>query len=236
MDLSWLWKKKKEKEKTVKIDDLFDYSKKKTEELIQLYRSEKYLLERLANRNMGWPLEDDFYKEARKMENEIIIRIPDEFERNVLRAIAGLNFDLTEYMDKKWDKEIREACLRVCHYLKFGNRYPDVSSAFNPLPFPGHEFFGWILSNTSDDRNDRFSQVGKRASEEFRQNRIMGKEYPEERIKSENLPPLMDSVGNRIIMLMSPEFAREVRIIVEIWQMKDERGKEYIKNILKDMP
>jgi hypothetical protein len=236
MDLSWLWKKKEEKEKTPKINDLFEYSKKSTEDLIQLYRSEKYLIERLENRNMGLPLENGYYKETAKMENELIGRISDEFEKKVLRIAVGFRFNLLEYMDKKWEKEISEGCLYMCHYLRFGNRYPNASQAYNPLPFPGHEFFIWLLSHTGDDKNNHMEEAIRCAATEFRQNRIIGKEFPEEKIRNENLPPLMESVGMRLLTLMSPEFSRELKIIIEIWKMEGGEGEKYLQKILKEMP
>lgn len=241
MDLSWIFGKKKKEEngnekKLKEIGNFSDYTKKRTEDLINLYRSEKYLIERLENRNMGWPLENGYYKETEKMENELIDRVSDEFEKRVLRIVIGFRFNLLEYMDKKWEKEINEGCLYMCHYLKFGNRYPNKSQAYDPLPFSGHEFFTWLLSHTGDDKNNRMGQAVQCAAIEFRQNRIIGKDFPEEKIRNENLPPLMESVGMRVLTLMSPEFSRELKIIIEIWKMEGGEGEKYLQNILKDMP
>lgn len=240
MDLLWFIRKKEEKKKTEEnireIRDLFDYTKNSTADLIGLYRSEKYMLERMENRNQGMPVESNYYKETKKMEDEIISRISDEFEKKVLRIIVSFNLNLLEYMGDKWKEEIKEACFHVCHYLKFGNRYPEKSSVYDPLPFPGKEIFTWFLSHAGNNKDNRFKVAMDYAVEEFKKNRFMGIEFPKDKIKNENLPPLLEGMGYRLILLMSPEFAREVKIMFEMWKMEDGKGKEYIENILKDMP
>ena len=238
MNLNWLgllWKKKDKEMK--EYDPLASYYGGKTiDELVKMYDTEETWLKFLAN-DKGGKLEEEDYKRLKRIEDEIIRKTPDEFEKKILRLFADRRYNIVELMNKRWDEDTKDVCRKICHYLRYGNIYPSTNSLFNPLPFPGHELFSWLLSKTGNDKSDRLHDMFSCATEMFKQKRILGHDFSNEEVKKHQfLPPTIDSLGGRILIVFTGEFARQVSIIIEIWKMEGEEGRKYLEEILKDMP
>lgn len=229
MNLGWLrlLRKKKNKE-TKEYDPLASYYDEKTlDELVKMYNSEEQWLKYVASEKGGKLSEED-YETLKRIENEIIKKTPDEFEKKVLRILADKKFNIVGLMNKKWDEEIRAICYDICHFFKQG------PSSFKPLPFSGHELFSWLLSNTGDNEKDRFGNISRVAAEEFKNNRLMGYDFSEDSGKEPSL--FLESIGGKIIVVFVGEFAPKTAVLTEIWKMEGGKGKEYLENMLKDMP
>lgn len=238
MDLFCFFRKNKKEvpEEVPEIEDLSCYGKKSTEELIRQYKFEKWMIEGKENRNQGM-LPKEKYKDIEKLESEIISRIPDEFEKKVLRIVASFGLNIVEYMNNKWDEKMKSTGISVCHFLRFGNVYPLKEQAYNPLPFTGHELLIWLISNAGDDKNNRINHMMKITGTEFRKDNFFGYDFSDKNVRKEKWPPLLDSVGGRIVVIFGgPQFEKWMKVMIEIWKMEDGEGKKYLKDILKDMP
>lgn len=238
MNLDWLRLLGKKKDKEIKeYDPLASYYNKKTiNELVKMYDTEETWLKFVAS-DKGGKLEEQDYERLKRIEDEIIRKTPDEFEKKILRLFADRRYNIVELMNKKWDEDIKDVCRKICHYLRYGNIYPFTNNPFDPLPFPGHELFLWLLSKTGDDKNDRMGDMFKSATEMFKQKRILGHDFSNEEVKRHQLLPLtIDSVGGRILVVFIGEFAGQVAIMIEIWKMESGEGRRYLEEILKDMP
>lgn len=209
-------------ERRLPINDL---SQKTKEELLNAYWLEKLVISSIASQNLG-KVDKLYYKKFNAIENELIARLPDGFQRAVFQIFARHKFDIVDLMkDDNWKEDMRDTCKEICHFLHWGSPYPFEASYF-VLPFSGHEFLVWLISKAQVGSKDRQKDIFSAAKTISEEKKIFGYEFSENDIQS---------VFGRLIVIFAGEFAGKTAVLIDIW-LEVDGGKSFIENILADMP
>ncbi len=227
MDLFWLFgnRNKKHQAESSLSESPFDCSSKtRTEDLIEKYKIEEWILKDKANKNSGRLSESD-HRELKKIEDEIIRRIPDEFKKNVFRIFGKYKFDIVELLkNNSWEEEIKSVCEEICIFLHYGSPSPLLSNM--PLPLPGNEYLLWLLSKAGEDPKDPKSSIFDAAKVMFLEKKIFGCNFSEMELQS---------IAGRLIVIFAGEYAKQSSAMIDIW-LTVPGGKEFLAKIINSFP
>ncbi|MDA2922241.1 hypothetical protein MYX07_03160 [Patescibacteria group bacterium AH-259-L07] len=212
-----LWRKKR---KEIKTPSPEEKEPKSMEALIKEYRLEKFVLSYTAQKYHGNIPEHELTS-LRKIEEQIINLLPDDFQRSVFRILARHKFDIVDFLKKEdWREDLRTTCRDICHFLYYGVPYPKEPE-WEPLPFPGNEFFFWLLKQAkkhkeSDDDIANILNAFTHTQE------ILGCRFSkEERCR----------IANPLLTVFIGEWRKQTLILIDILY-EVEGGESFIRELL----
>ena len=216
--MKWPWKHKPKP----KTQILEEEPPKDLDSLIEDYNFERSHLSWVAYENKG-KIPDGYSRRLREIEEQIINLIPDALERAVLRIVARYEFDITDFIKQEdWREEFRKQCLRICHFLYYGSIYPTKPDR-PALPFPGNEFFFWLLMQAKlGSQEDRLKNVSVALGKALDKGEILG--CP---LNSETL----DSLSLRLFVVLAGEWAKQSAVLRDIL-CEVEGGELFIRELL----
>jgi len=214
------WKWPKRRVVAVKREE----PKKDLQELFNDYDLESRLLSFLGQK-YGGNIPKHEYADLEKIEEQIVDVLEDELQKGIFRILARHRFNIVQLLrEEDWQESLRHTCKRVCHFLHFGAPYPGEPE-WEPLPFPGNEFFLWLLCLArGEPREDRIAKIFEQLKEQFEKEEIMGHKFEKSEIQT---------IGGRIIVVFAGEWAKQSKVLVDVLCELGEPGDAWIKELLE---
>ncbi|MFC1629694.1 hypothetical protein ACFL11_00490 [Patescibacteria group bacterium] len=198
--------------------------KKDLQTLIKEYRGGKALLSIAAQVYMGH-VPEHYLERLERIEEKIIEYLPSDFQKGVFRIFVRHEFDITDFIEKEnWKEVLQEVCCDICHFLYWGTPYKG-KPAWDPLPFPGNEFFFWLLGQARFGHGEDSVVNILFATEDAIKNReILGHELDKEGV-------LASGIATRLVVIFLGEYAKQSRVLIDIfWEL--EGGKSFVRELL----
>ncbi|MDA2922236.1 hypothetical protein MYX07_03135 [Patescibacteria group bacterium AH-259-L07] len=192
---------------------------KDIETLIEKYRLEKFLLNPVAQKYMGNIPESEL-KYLRRIEEQIIELLPDKFQRDIFTILARHGFDIVDFIEKDdWREDLQKSCRDISHFLYYGAPYPKEPE-WEPLPFPGNEFFFWLLKQArSENISDRTAEIFKTFVEA---ETILDHSFDQEE---------KSWIFGRLIVIFAGEWAKQSAVLIDILNESKE-GELFVRELL----
>ncbi|MCH7759539.1 hypothetical protein IID20_04245 [Patescibacteria group bacterium] len=194
---------------------------KDMETLIEEYRVETFLLSPLAQKYMGNVPESEL-KSLRRIEEQIIELLPDKFQRDIFTIFARHGFNIVDFLKKEnWQEDLHTTYRNICHFLYWCTTYPRESEFGPLLPFPGNEFFFWLLKQAKKSK-DSDDDIGNILNTFIGTSEILGHRLSKEE---------KERIGNPLITVFAGEWRKQSLVLIDILH-EVKGGEAFIQGLL----